>query len=55
MKSLIRQICAEKVLWSTTVRAIEATHILDFGPGHMTGIGALTHKNMDGSGIQVRN
>lgn len=36
-----------------TITANPATHILDFGPGHASGIGALTHRNVDGSGIQV--
>ncbi len=54
MRSLVEQICIKKVSWATTIGAFPSTtHILDFGPGHNSGIGALTHKNVDGSGIQI--
>lgn len=35
------------------ITAKPTTHILDFGPGHASGIGALTHRNVDGSGVQI--
>lgn len=30
-----------------------ATHILDFGPGGASGLGVLTHRNKDGTGVRV--
>lgn len=53
MASLISQICVNKVYWQAAVTKIKSTHILDFGPGQKSGIGALTHRNVDGSGVQV--
>lgn len=53
MGSLITQICVQKVMWTAAVTRIKCTHILDFGPGQKSGIGALTHRNVDGSGVQV--
>src|SRR5689334_8423252 len=31
----------------------DATHIIDFGPGGTSGVGALTHRNLAGSGARV--
>lgn len=53
MMRLVEQICVQPVHWMMAIVAKPVTHILDFGPGHASGIGALTHKNVDGSGIQV--
>eukprot|EP01127_Copromyxa_protea_P004216 TRINITY_DN14111_c0_g1_i1.p1 TRINITY_DN14111_c0_g1~~TRINITY_DN14111_c0_g1_i1.p1 ORF type:complete len:3881 (+),score=986.19 TRINITY_DN14111_c0_g1_i1:27-11669(+) len=52
-RALVVQICIEKVHWVETIRSVSFTHLLDFGPGRVSGIGALIHKNMDGMGIQV--
>lgn len=53
MQSLVEQICVEHVDWAVATGQARASHILDFGPGHASGIGALTHRNKDGSGVQV--
>ncbi|EGV63242.1 beta subunit of fatty acid synthetase [Yamadazyma tenuis] len=31
----------------------KSTHILDFGPGGVSGLGVLTHKNKDGTGSRI--
>ena len=33
--------------------AVQATHIVDFGPGGVSGLGILTHRNKDGTGVRV--
>lgn len=53
MLSLASQICEKKLYWQPTVTRIASTHILDFGPGHKSGVGSLTHRNLDGLGVQV--
>lgn len=40
------------VNWETSTK-FEATHILDFGPGGTSGLGVLTHRNKDGTGVRV--
>ncbi|CCH45960.1 fatty acid synthase [Wickerhamomyces ciferrii] len=40
------------VNWETATQ-FEATHILDFGPGGASGLGVLTHRNKDGTGVRV--
>ncbi|KAI8824957.1 uncharacterized protein EV422DRAFT_605412 [Fimicolochytrium jonesii] len=51
--SLVRQICLEPVHWEKATSKKDITHILDFGPGGASGIGMLTHRNMEGTGVQV--
>lgn len=40
------------VNWETSTQ-FKATHILDFGPGGASGLGVLTHRNKDGTGVRV--
>ncbi|CCE61876.1 hypothetical protein TPHA_0B02040 [Tetrapisispora phaffii CBS 4417] len=40
------------VNWEEATKA-HATHILDFGPGGASGLGVLTHRNKDGTGVRV--
>ncbi|KAL3236466.1 tetrafunctional fatty acid synthase subunit FAS1 [Nakaseomyces bracarensis] len=40
------------VNWELSTQ-FEATHILDFGPGGTSGLGVLTHRNKDGTGVRV--
>ncbi len=40
------------VNWETATQ-FQATHILDFGPGGASGLGVLTHRNKDGTGVRV--
>lgn len=53
LRSLVEQICVKTVEWPLAISQLQVTHIFDFGPGHSSGIGALTHKNVDGAGVQV--
>jgi fatty acid synthase subunit beta len=50
---LIRLITSLQVHWEKATVFKDATHILDFGPGGVSGIGALTHRNKDGKGVRV--
>ncbi|KAH3663945.1 hypothetical protein WICMUC_005884 [Wickerhamomyces mucosus] len=40
------------VNWEDATK-FDATHIIDFGPGGASGLGVLTHKNKDGTGVRV--
>lgn len=54
---LIRLQCVEYVNWIKTTEHASlrngVTHIIDFGPGQTAGIGSLTSRNIEGSGVQV--
>ncbi|KAJ9060861.1 fatty acid synthase alpha subunit Lsd1 [Entomophthora muscae] len=50
---LIRQICTRPINWEAATNASPVTHIIDFGPGGVSGIGSLTHRNKEGTGVQV--
>jgi fatty acid synthase subunit beta len=49
---LIRMITSELVDW-TQASFPSATHILDFGPGGISGIGALTQRTLAGTGVRI--
>ncbi|KAJ3041629.1 3-oxoacyl-[acyl-carrier-protein] synthase [Rhizophlyctis rosea] len=51
--SLVEQICIQPVHWETATKLDKITHVLDFGPGGASGVGGLTHRNKEGSGVQV--
>lgn len=51
--SLVRLITRDPVNWETATVFPEATHILDFGPGGISGLGILTSRNKEGSGVRV--
>ncbi|AAS52769.2 AER085Cp [Eremothecium gossypii ATCC 10895] len=40
------------VYWETAT-TFKSTHILDYGPGGASGLGVLTHRNKDGTGVRV--
>ncbi|KAI8805920.1 hypothetical protein BJ742DRAFT_774644 [Cladochytrium replicatum] len=50
--SLVEQICVQAVHWELATSA-KATHILDFGPGGASGVGGLTYRNKEGTGVHV--
>jgi fatty acid synthase subunit beta len=50
---LIRMITLDLADWPKTTEFPGATHILDFGPGGPTGIGVLTHRNKEGTGVRT--
>ncbi|KAI9088332.1 hypothetical protein DFS34DRAFT_701418 [Phlyctochytrium arcticum] len=49
--SLVHQICLQPVYWEKATH--KSTHVLDFGPGGASGVGSLTHRNKEGTGVQV--
>ncbi|KAK6085522.1 Fatty acid synthase subunit beta 1 [Seiridium cupressi] len=51
--SLIRMITRDPVNWEKATVFPEATHILDFGPGGISGLGILTSRNKEGTGVRV--
>jgi fatty acid synthase subunit beta, fungi type len=51
--SLVRMICEKPVFWEKAISMPKATHIVDFGPGGLSGIGGLTSRIKDGSGVRV--
>lgn len=50
---LVRMITEETVRWELATRFEGATHIVEFGPGGSAGIGALTSRMKDGTGVRV--
>ncbi|CAO3632523.1 unnamed protein product [Mucor hiemalis] len=52
-KSLIELICERHVHWRKSISINDLTHIVDFGPGGISGIGGLTFRNTEGTGVQI--
>ena len=50
---IIRMITSDPVNWELATAFDGATHILDFGPGGISGLGVLTKRNKDGTGVHV--
>jgi fatty acid synthase subunit beta len=50
---LVRMITRDSVEWEKATVFPNATHILDFGPGGISGLGVLTNRNKDGTGVRV--
>ena len=51
--TLVRLITRDPVNWERATVFPEATHVLDFGPGGLSGLGILTSRNKDGTGVRV--
>ena len=51
--SLVRLITRDPVNWEKATVFPRATHILDFGPGGVSGLGILTSRNKEGTGVRV--
>lgn len=51
--ALIRMITHDPVDWEQATIFPGATHIVDFGPGGISGLGVLTNRNKDGTGVRV--
>lgn len=51
--ALARMITQDTVNWEKATTFPGATHILDFGPGGISGLGVLTNRNKDGTGVRV--
>lgn len=50
---LVRMVTSDQVDWSKATAFPKATHMLDFGPGGISGIGVLTNRNKDGTGVRT--
>ncbi|KAI9736207.1 MAG: beta subunit of fatty acid synthetase [Cirrosporium novae-zelandiae] len=50
---LVRMITHDLVHWEQATEFPNATHVLDFGPGGISGLGVLTNRNKDGTGVRV--
>ena len=50
---LVHMITRDQVNWEKATVFPGATHILDFGPGGISGLGVLTNRNKDGTGVRV--
>ncbi|KAJ2058736.1 fatty acid synthase alpha subunit Lsd1 [Coemansia sp. S146] len=50
---LFSAICVLPVNWPQTTQYPSITHIVDFGPGGLSGFGLLAYKNIEGMGIPV--
>ncbi|KAK9446830.1 acyl transferase domain-containing protein [Limtongia smithiae] len=53
VERLITLITSLPVLWESATTFPKATHIIDFGPGGSSGLGVLTHRNKEGTGVRV--
>ncbi|KAI1814482.1 fatty acid synthase beta subunit dehydratase [Poronia punctata] len=51
--TLVRMITRDSVQWEKATRFPGATHVLDFGPGGISGLGVLTSRNKEGMGVRV--
>ncbi|KAI0193374.1 fatty acid synthase-like protein subunit beta [Xylaria flabelliformis] len=51
--SLVRMITRDSVQWEKATQFPGATHVLDFGPGGISGLGVLTSRNKEGTGVRV--
>jgi fatty acid synthase subunit beta len=51
--TLVRLITHDAVNWEKATAFPQATHVLDFGPGGISGPGILTSRNKDGTGVRV--
>jgi fatty acid synthase subunit beta len=50
---LVRMITRDTVNWEQATVFADATQIIDFGPGGISGLGVLTNRNKDGTGVRV--
>ncbi|EER30789.1 fatty acid synthase beta subunit dehydratase [Candida tropicalis MYA-3404] len=52
IERVVKLITELPVHWETATNH-KATHILDFGPGGVSGLGVLTHRNKEGTGARI--
>lgn len=50
---MLSLICEQHVHWESAIATKNLTHIIDFGPGGTSGIGGLTYRNKEGTGVQI--
>ncbi|KAI9292989.1 fatty acid synthase [Neoconidiobolus thromboides FSU 785] len=52
-EDLVKLICVHPINWEKATDVSSLTHVIDFGPGGTSGIGGLTYRNKEGTGVQV--
>ncbi|KAI7907575.1 fatty acid synthase [Cokeromyces recurvatus] len=52
-KTLLELICICHVDWEKSTAVEGLTHVIDFGPGGTSGIGSLTYRNKEGTGVEI--
>ncbi|KID60191.1 Fatty acid synthase subunit beta [Metarhizium brunneum] len=50
---LVQMILCELNDWPLSTAFTNATHVLDFGPGGLSGVGMMLHRNQEGTGVRV--
>ena len=50
---LIKMITSDQVEWTKATTFPRATHLVDFGPGGVAGVGVLTNRNKEGLGVRT--
>lgn len=50
---LVKMILCELNDWPLSTTFSNATHVLDFGPGGLSGVGTVLHRNKEGTGVRV--
>ncbi|KAJ2493399.1 fatty acid synthase alpha subunit Lsd1 [Coemansia sp. RSA 2050] len=50
---LLQSMFVLPVNWPAAVRCVGITHVVDFGPGGISGFGVLTQRILDGQGVSV--
>ena len=53
VQDLVDMITHLPVHWEKASACKDVTHIVDFGPGGVSGLGTLTHRNKDGTGVRI--
>ena len=51
--ALVRMITQDPVNWERATLFPKATHVVDFGPGGISGLGVLTNRIKEGTGVRV--
>ncbi|KAJ2661821.1 fatty acid synthase alpha subunit Lsd1, partial [Coemansia sp. RSA 1200] len=52
-RKLVDSLCVLPVDWPRATAVDGITHVVDFGPGGVSGIGGLTNRNKEGTGVRV--
>jgi fatty acid synthase subunit beta len=50
---LVSMITEQDLVWEKATAFPGATHVLDFGPGGLSGVGYLTNRNKEGTGVRT--
>ena len=51
--AIVRMITQDPVNWEKATAFPKATHVVDFGPGGISGLGVLTSRIKDGTGVRI--